>query len=64
MVNQAIMNKMVKIDDTMFVWYMQWAPSTIQMKAKMPGYIIKKVHNVYSWSPFIMQLKFYLLHTT
>ena len=41
------MNKMVKITDTMFVWYMQWAPSTIQVKIKiMPGYMIKKVCNI------------------
>ena len=59
MVNHATMNKLVKITDTMFVWYMQWAPSTIQMKTKMPGYMIKKVHNVYMWSPFIMQLNFF-----
>ena len=57
------MNKLVKITDTMFVWYMQWAPSTIQMTTKIiPGYMIKKVRNVYTWSPFIMHLKVFTSH--
>ena len=66
------MNETTKLTDTMFAWYMQWTPLTIQTKrqiknntvhlaSKTPGYMIKKV---YMWSPFIIELKFYLLHTT
>ena len=32
MVNHAIIDKTAKITDTIFVWYMWWAPSTTQMK--------------------------------
>ena len=31
-VDHASMNKTAKITDTIFVWYMQWTPSTVQMK--------------------------------
>ena len=31
-VNHAMMNKTAKSTDTIFVWDVQWAPSTKQMK--------------------------------
>ena len=47
------MNKLVKNTDTVFIWHMQWAPSTIQTKTdreiyiwlegRHAGYMTKKV---------------------
>ena len=31
-VNRVTMNKTAKITDAVFVWHVQWAPSTIQTK--------------------------------
>ena len=69
----ATVNKMAKITDTIFADHMQWAVSTIQTMIRrlriisLAGkifhvrYVAKKV---YTWLSFVMQLEFYLLHTT
>ena len=66
-VNHAKMNKTVKIADTMFAWHMQWISSTIQMKTDLRIICLARESRlrryIYTWSPFIIQLKLYLLYT-
>ena len=66
MVNHATRNKMIKITNTTFiVWLEHWTPLIIQTKTERIIHLAGKTpnKNSYMWSPFITQLKFYLLCT-
>ena len=66
MVNHGMMNTMAKITNKVASAVNatnitdKKSLSIIHLARKTPGYMIKKV---YTWSPFIMQLKFYFLRT-
>ena len=70
-VNYAMMNETAKITDTNYV---QLASALhLQLKTDEELYIwperchvryITKKVDIYTWLPFVMQLKFYLLYTT
>ena len=65
MVNHAMMNETMKITDTIFICHMcciyRWRQiKNYRLAKKMP---VRYITKVYMWSPFVLQLKFYLLHT-
>ena len=65
MINHATMNETAKITDNIFIWHVRcicrWR-LYIWPEGCHVRYITKKV-DTYTWLPFVMHLKFYLLRT-